>query len=255
MDLWVRSGDRAPESSVEESDVAEAEESEDGQVQNRWCWLLSLMWGALCTQNSCHRARPSTSTFTRISCHVWCGQCERRGDKCTKKSWLPHHDNAPAHNALNIREFLAKNNIAVLEQPPYSPDLAPCDFVLFPKLKGATKEHVFLTYKPSKWPCRRSSGTIPEGSFQECMEAWQRRMEKCVRSQGTTSKATCCSLQFVFGINDLCAQSRCFSNKPRISRKLATGRVSPLQAIWCLLCLYSHWLMLQYFCGVFCTKV
>jgi len=40
-----------------------------------------------------------------------------------------------AHNALEIREFLAKNNIAVLEQPPYSPGLAPCDFFLFPKLK------------------------------------------------------------------------------------------------------------------------
>jgi len=32
-----------------------------------------------------------------------------------------YHDNAPAHNALGIREFLAKNNIAVLEQPPTQP--------------------------------------------------------------------------------------------------------------------------------------
>jgi len=52
-----------------------------------------------------------------------------------KKSWLLHHNNALAHNALSIREFFVKNNIAVLEQPPYSPDLAPCDFFLFPKLK------------------------------------------------------------------------------------------------------------------------
>jgi len=29
------------------------------------------------------------------------------------RSWLLHHDNAPAHNALGIREFLAKNSIAV----------------------------------------------------------------------------------------------------------------------------------------------
>ena len=34
---------------------------------------------------------------------------------------------APSHNALIIREFLAKNNITVMDQP-YSPDLAPCDF-------------------------------------------------------------------------------------------------------------------------------
>ena len=57
---------------------------------------------------------------------------EKRRELWEARSWLLHHDNAPAHNALGIREFLAKNNIAVLEQPPYSPDLAPCDFFLFP---------------------------------------------------------------------------------------------------------------------------
>jgi len=45
--------------------------------------------------------------------------------------WVLHHDNAPAHTALSIREFLAKKNIPVLPHPPYSPDLAPCDFYLF----------------------------------------------------------------------------------------------------------------------------
>ena len=40
---------------------------------------------------------------------------------------------------MGIREFLSKNNIAVLEQPPYSPNLAPCDFFLFPKLKEVIK--------------------------------------------------------------------------------------------------------------------
>ena len=55
----------------------------------------------------------------------------RRDELWETRSWLLHHDNAPAHNALGIREFLAKNNIAVLEQPPYSPDLDPCDFFLF----------------------------------------------------------------------------------------------------------------------------
>ncbi|KAK8375413.1 hypothetical protein O3P69_008332 [Scylla paramamosain] len=38
-----------------------------------------------------------------------------------------------------MQRFLAKKNIAVLEQPPYSPDLAPCDFFLFPKLKEVMK--------------------------------------------------------------------------------------------------------------------
>ena len=53
---------------------------------------------------------------------------EKRQELWDEKSWVLHHDNAPSHNALSIREFLAKNNIAVMDQPPYSPDLAPCDF-------------------------------------------------------------------------------------------------------------------------------
>ena len=63
----------------------------------------------------------------------------KRRELWETKSWLLHHDNAPAHNVLSMRQFLAENNIAVLEQPSYSPDLAPCDFFLFPKLKGVIK--------------------------------------------------------------------------------------------------------------------
>ena len=38
--------------------------------------------------------------------------------------WVLQHDNAPAHTALSIREFMAKKNTPVLPHPPYSPDLA-----------------------------------------------------------------------------------------------------------------------------------
>jgi len=59
--------------------------------------------------------------------------------------WVLHHDNAPVHTALLIREFLAKKNIPVLPHPPYSPDLAPCDFYLFCKLKLKLKGYHFGT--------------------------------------------------------------------------------------------------------------
>ena len=44
---------------------------------------------------------------------------------------LLHHDNALSHNALNIRQFLTERNVTTLDQPPYSPDLAPCNFFYF----------------------------------------------------------------------------------------------------------------------------
>jgi transposase len=47
---------------------------------------------------------------------------------------LLHHDNTPAH-VLKIAEFVTKNNVVITPHPPYSPDLAVCDFTLFPKVK------------------------------------------------------------------------------------------------------------------------
>jgi hypothetical protein len=38
-----------------------------------------------------------------------------------------------------VKQFLAEKQTAVLEHPPYSPDLAPCDFFLFPKVKSVLK--------------------------------------------------------------------------------------------------------------------
>ena len=54
---------------------------------------------------------------------------QKRPDLWKNKNWLSHHDNAPAHTSLPMREVLAKNNIITLPQPSYSPDLVP------PKLK------------------------------------------------------------------------------------------------------------------------
>ncbi len=66
-----------------------------------------------------------------------------RPDLHASKVWCLLHDNAPSHNALFIRQFLAKKNVTVLHHPPYSPDLAPADYFLFPRLKIHLKGHRF----------------------------------------------------------------------------------------------------------------
>ncbi|UYV82496.1 hypothetical protein LAZ67_21002531 [Cordylochernes scorpioides] len=50
---------------------------------------------------------------------------QKRPDLWKNKNWLLHHDNAPAHTSLLVRDLLAKNNTLMMPQPPYSPDLAP----------------------------------------------------------------------------------------------------------------------------------
>ena len=53
------------------------------------------------------------------------------------------HDNAPSHNAIIVKQFLAQRKMAVLDHPPYSPVLAPADYFLFPKVKSHLKWRLF----------------------------------------------------------------------------------------------------------------
>ena len=53
--------------------------------------------------------------------------------------WQLHHDNVPTHASHLVQSFLAKTSNHPGDQPPYSTDLVPCDFWLFPKLKSPLK--------------------------------------------------------------------------------------------------------------------
>ena len=54
--------------------------------------------------------------------------------------WHFHQDNTPVHNCILVTDYLTKMGIKTVPQPPYNPDLAPCDFWLFPKLRGCRYE-------------------------------------------------------------------------------------------------------------------
>ena len=51
-------------------------------------------------------------------------------------------NNAPVHNSILVTDYLTKMGIKTVPQPLYSPDLAPCDFCLFPKLRGCRYETI-----------------------------------------------------------------------------------------------------------------
>ena len=53
-----------------------------------------------------------------------------------------HLDNTPVHNSILVKDSLTKMGIKTVRQPPYSRDLAPCDFWLFPKLRGGRYETI-----------------------------------------------------------------------------------------------------------------
>ena len=44
------------------------------------------------------------------------------------KDVLLHHDNANPHKAKIVKDYIEEQELQVLPNPPYSPDLAPFDF-------------------------------------------------------------------------------------------------------------------------------
>jgi len=91
-----------------------------------------------------------------------------------------HQDNAPAHNALSVKQLLANKNITVLEHPPYSPDLAPCDFCLFQKIKSVLKGNHLVSVENVKAKTAEKGNSLTEQDMRICFEHWQHGMQATV---------------------------------------------------------------------------
>jgi len=109
---------------------------------------------------------------------------KKRPEKWASGDWVLHHDNAPPHRALSVASFMAKNNMITLHHPPYSPDLAPSDFFLFPLLKSVLKGRRFETTEEIKEESLRVLKRITSDQFSSCFLNWAKRMKRCVDAQG-----------------------------------------------------------------------
>jgi hypothetical protein len=83
-----------------------------------------------------------------------------------------------------VQTFLVKHRITQVCKLPYSPELAPCDFWRFSKLKLPLKGRRFQTKNEIKENATRQLMAIPKKDFLDCFEKWKERWEKCARSQG-----------------------------------------------------------------------
>ena len=84
--------------------------------------------------------------------------------------WHFHQDNAPVHNSILVTDYLTKMGIKAVRHPP---DVAPCDFCLFPKLTGCRYE----TIEEMKEAVTKVIGTLIQedfhGTFQRLLERYK----------------------------------------------------------------------------------
>jgi len=120
-------------------------------------------------------------------CLIACGQqsaVSRKRPSLLKKGVILQHDNAPPHRARQTVDKIEELDWELLQNPPYSPDLAPSDFHLFGPLKEslggikfqnneAVQQHVLQFL-------RAADNDFYAAGFSRLVERWQR----CIAQQG-----------------------------------------------------------------------
>ena len=79
-----------------------------------------------------------------------------------------------------VTDYLTKMGIKKVLYPPYSPDVAPCDFCLFPKLRGCRYE----TIEEMKEAVTKVIDTLTQEDFHWASQKLLERYNKCIAAGG-----------------------------------------------------------------------
>ena len=225
IDFRVRPGKQTPEHSVEQSDAAEAKESKTIKIKSQshidhilQCKRHGPLWVfATGPDNQSASLKRDPATFAQ--CSVLCSVGEKRQELWQFKLRLLHHANAPAPNALSFRKFLAEKNIKVLEQHPYSPNLAPWLFSFCQNSRGLSRVPVLKTGKPSRRLSKRSWGVFGKNPSSSAQKHGRGGRKSALDLRGITLKVKPCKLLLGLETNCLWHQSRYFSDSSYVNTK------------------------------------
>ena len=105
--------------------------------------------------------------------------------------WHFYQDNAPVYNTILVTDYLTKMGIKTVPQPPYSPELAPCDFCLFSKLRGCDfclfpklGGCHYETIEEMKEAVTKVIDTLTQEDFHEAFQKLLERYNKCIAARG-----------------------------------------------------------------------
>ena len=100
--------------------------------------------------------------------------------KKQKQTMLLHYDNAPSHNANMVTNYLIKTTFRKVPHPPYSPDLAICDFGVFGTAKNYMQGKRFGTEEALLSELNKFFREKPKEFYFSLFESWIERLHKCI---------------------------------------------------------------------------
>ena len=94
------------------------------------------------------------------------------------------HDNVPAHTSTIVKAFLKRTKVTILPRPPYSPDHAPSDFFLFPKLKSFLAGRKYQSRHALASDMHQYLISVPKSAYRAAFKKWIHRLKLCISNHG-----------------------------------------------------------------------
>ena len=127
-----------------------------------------------------------TGLYYRDVLKVLQGHITRKRPYLHATSWMLHHNNARLHVANVVAEYLAQINLKCIPHPPYSLDLAPCDFFVFPNVKKHLRRRRFQSPEAVVKAAKAVLKDLSENGFQHVFADWQKCWARALHPMETT---------------------------------------------------------------------
>ncbi|XP_055347389.1 histone-lysine N-methyltransferase SETMAR-like [Paramacrobiotus metropolitanus] len=122
--------------------------------------------------------------YTQVCVRKTLEKLRKKIGKSNMRFQLLHHDNARAHTARLTKNYLKKRKIRLLPHPPYSPDLSPCDFFLFWKMKDLLRGNHYKNSMDTEAAVANALRSLSVDGFSDVFDDWLVRCKKCIEARG-----------------------------------------------------------------------
>jgi hypothetical protein len=102
----------------------------------------------------------------------------------TDRKLIVHADNARPHTAKKVDQFFRDHGLLRAAHPPYSPDLAPCDFYLFGYIKGKLQGQCFDDGEQLLRAIDAICQAIEKVTLENAFRNWEERLSVCAGTKG-----------------------------------------------------------------------
>ena len=102
-----------------------------------------------------------------------------------RSGFILHQDYAPVHVIRVVKQTMSDLNIEPLQHPPYNPDLAICDFFLFPTVKDHLRGRKFEPREELGTAITETLRMVTRDALQHVFRTWVERLDKCIKTKGS----------------------------------------------------------------------